>query len=98
MRTVLLGIIDGETLLDVLEGRGRLPEPDDVGPRRVVRLQTQRWIVEPLGNPEELFGELMGRRHLAACRVAQPQSPLRVEALAVLAEPGAEVLGAPVSI
>ena len=61
MGTVLLGVVEGDPLLEMGLGRGKLAQIVQGRPKGIVGLQEERRVADLLGQGEELFPELPRR-------------------------------------
>ena len=65
-------IVQGEALLDVLIGGGKVTASHGRRPRRMVRLKQKIGVVQRMGDPEQLLDRLSRLREVAAGIVEQP--------------------------
>jgi hypothetical protein len=61
LRTVLLGVVEGDTLLQVGSGRGQLSQEKQDAPQPPVGLHEECWVLRTVGQLEELLSQLMCR-------------------------------------
>src|SRR5215510_1153274 len=81
MGAVFLSVIKAHHLLQVSQGRRKLPEKKQSHPLRKVRLQQESGIVHTLGQPQELFAELVCLLELCPVIIHRPESQQRPEEL-----------------
>src|SRR5262249_13780196 len=93
---MLVRVVKGDTLANVILAADEFTAPNPGGPGRVMSLQGQFGISDPIGDlnqiaemPQALF------IHLATTFARNPQSPERGEARAIIPEPSRQLRGAP---
>src|SRR5438046_670609 len=75
MRAMVLGIVEGDAVLQVPVGRGQLSKRQHRGSQRVVGLQEERRNPGVLRQSEELFSQLTCRLQLSTYEIKQPEPP-----------------------
>ena len=70
---MLLGVVEGDTLLQVGASRGDLAQPEQAHPERKMGFEEERWVVDPLGQAEALLRQFPRRLILRAHQIKPPQ-------------------------
>src|SRR5882724_1704744 len=78
---MLLGIIEGNPLLEVRPGCGQLSTHQQRRPQCPVSRQEQSWVLDALGQPEALLLQLQRLLKLPTHKRKRPQSQQRLEEL-----------------
>jgi hypothetical protein len=91
MGAVFLRVIQAHHLLQVSQGRGKLPEKKRSHPLRKVRLRQESGIVHTLGQAQEIFAELVCLLELCPVIINRPQSQQRPEELLAISHLLAEL-------
>ena len=81
MGAVLLGVVEGNALLQVRAGRGKLSQTEQGRPQRIVGLQEESRVLHALGQAQELLPQLARRLELRPHQIKHPQSPQHREEL-----------------
>src|SRR5712692_5413300 len=81
MGLVLLGVVEGNGLLKVCSGRGKLAPPDQRISERKMSLQEQRGVLYALGQAEELLCQRARCLVLPSHMIKRKQSPQHREEL-----------------
>ena len=81
MGVMLLGIVVRDALLQVGQGRGKLPTMPQVRPLFTVGLQEERRVLHALGQLQELFPQFLCRLELRSAAIKPLQPCQRREAL-----------------
>jgi hypothetical protein len=95
---MLIRIVKGDALANVVLAADKFTAPNPGGPSRVMRLQGQFGISDPIGDLDQFAEVPQALLILPTATVGgNPQSPGRGEARAIVAEPGRQLGGAAVS-
>ena len=81
MGAVPLQVIEPQPLFLVHPGGGHLAATEQAGPQGMVGLQQEVWVLDALGQAEELLPQRPHRLSVAACVVHQPEAPQHAEEL-----------------
>src|SRR5262245_46169869 len=81
MGAVLLGVVESRALLQVCSSSGQLSAIEQGESERVVSLEEERWVLEALGESEELLSQLPRRVELRPRAIKPPEPSQRGEEL-----------------
>jgi hypothetical protein len=81
MRVMLQGVVEGNPLLKVLSGWGKLSAMERGLSQCPVSFEEERWVSLTLGHAEELLSQLVCRRVLCPYDIKPKQSVQRWEEL-----------------
>jgi hypothetical protein len=87
MSAVLLGIIQGNAMLQVGTSLDKLAQPAQGISQGAMPLQEERWVVLTLGQGEELFGQLTSGPQVTPHLIKSPEAKQHRANLAAISQP-----------